>query len=171
MALFASLLSFASWRQRSAFSASMAATFSDSLRLLLSAADFSHTASACCARRLSTSAANSAVKAPDAMWSVKSAAYHINPRHPHPHKNNNHRSPTQLTCLSCCDNCCDACLSCWDMEPATSLAAAVDRISPLAQKVAHESRVAPVAPTTAVDELASTGGDATASCPTSDPAP
>jgi hypothetical protein len=74
MALFASLLSSASWRQRSIFSASMAATFSDSLRFLLSAADFSRTASACCARRRSTSAATSAVKAPDATTSVKSAA-------------------------------------------------------------------------------------------------
>jgi hypothetical protein len=79
MALFASLLSSASWRQRSAFSASMAATFSDSLWLLLSAGDFSRTTSACYARRLSTSAANSTVKAPDATWSAKSAAYHINP--------------------------------------------------------------------------------------------
>jgi hypothetical protein len=89
------------------------------------------------------------------------------PMRPHPHKNNNHQSPTQLTCFSCCD----ACLSCWDMEPATSLAAAADRISPLVQKVAHESRVAPFAPTTAVGEVAATGGRTTASCPPSDPTP
>jgi hypothetical protein len=69
MALFASLLSSASWRQRSVFSDSMAATFSDSLRFLLSAADFSCTASGCCARRRSTSAATTTVKAPDAMRS------------------------------------------------------------------------------------------------------
>jgi hypothetical protein len=74
MAWFASLLSSASRRQRSVFSASMAATFSASLRFLLSVANFSRTASACYARRLSTSAATSAVKAPDATWSAKSAA-------------------------------------------------------------------------------------------------
>ena len=55
-------------------SASIAANFSVSLRFLLSAADFSRTASACCARRRSTSAANSTVKTPDATRSVKSAA-------------------------------------------------------------------------------------------------
>ena len=60
-------------------SASIAATFSVSLWLLLSAADFSRTTSACCARRRSTSAANSAVRAPDATWSAKSAACHKNP--------------------------------------------------------------------------------------------
>jgi hypothetical protein len=74
MALFASFLSSASWRRRSVFSASMAATFSDSLRFLLFAADFSRTAFACCARRRSTSAATSAVKAPDATRSAKWAA-------------------------------------------------------------------------------------------------
>jgi hypothetical protein len=79
MALFASLLSSASWRRRSALPASMAATFSDSLRLMLSAADLSRIASTCCARRFSTSAANSTVKAPNATRSAKSAAYHINP--------------------------------------------------------------------------------------------
>jgi hypothetical protein len=51
------------------------------------------------------------------------------------------------------------------MEPATSLAAAADGILPLSQKVAHESRVAPFAPTTAVDEVVATGGGTTASCP------
>jgi hypothetical protein len=72
--LFVSLLSSTSWRRRSVLSASMAATFSDNLWLLLYAADFSRTTSACCAQRLSTSAAKSAVKAPDATWSAKSAA-------------------------------------------------------------------------------------------------
>jgi hypothetical protein len=47
MAWLASLLSSASWRRRSVFSASRAATFSASLRFLLSATDFSRTASAC----------------------------------------------------------------------------------------------------------------------------
>jgi hypothetical protein len=74
MALFASLLSSASWRRRSVFSASMVATFSVSLWFLLSATDFSRTASACCARRRSTSAATSTVRAPDATRSAKSAA-------------------------------------------------------------------------------------------------
>jgi hypothetical protein len=52
-----------------------------------------------------------------------------------------------------------------------SLAAAADRISPLTQKVAHESRGAPFAPATTVGEVAAIGGGTTASCPTSDPAP
>jgi hypothetical protein len=46
----------------------------DGAWLLLSAADFSRTASACCARSLSTSVDTSAVRAPDATWSAKSAA-------------------------------------------------------------------------------------------------
>jgi hypothetical protein len=74
MALFASLLSSASWRRRSVFSSSIAATFSVSLRFLLSTAEFSRTASACCAQRRSTSAATSVVRAPDATRSAKSAA-------------------------------------------------------------------------------------------------
>jgi hypothetical protein len=64
MAWLASLVSYASRRRRSVFSASKAATFSASLWFLLFAADFSWTASACCARRLSTSAATSAVRRP-----------------------------------------------------------------------------------------------------------
>jgi hypothetical protein len=71
----ASLLSSASRRRRSVFSASRAATFSASLWFLLSAADLSRTASACCARRFSTSAATSAVRTPDATRSVKSAVW------------------------------------------------------------------------------------------------
>jgi hypothetical protein len=74
MALFSSLLSSASWCWRSVFLASIAATFSISLWFLLSTADFSCTASACCARRHSTSAAMSAVRAPDVTRSAKSAA-------------------------------------------------------------------------------------------------
>jgi hypothetical protein len=74
MAWLASLLSSTSWRWRSVLSPSRAATFSASLRLLLSAADFSRTASACYARSLSTSVATSAVRAPDATRSAKSAA-------------------------------------------------------------------------------------------------
>jgi hypothetical protein len=46
-----------------------------------------------------------------------------------------------------------------------SLAAAADRILPLAQKVAHESREAPFASTTVVGEVVATGGGTTASCP------
>jgi hypothetical protein len=52
-----------------------------------------------------------------------------------------------------------------------SLAAAADRISPLAQKAAHESHVAPFAPTTTVGEVDATGGGTTVSCPPSDLAP
>jgi hypothetical protein len=74
MAWLASLLSSTSWHRRSVLSPSRAATLSASLRLLLSAADFSRTACACCARSLSTSAATSAVRAPDATRSTKSAA-------------------------------------------------------------------------------------------------
>jgi hypothetical protein len=74
MTQLASLLSSTSWRRRSVLSASRAATFSASLRLLLSVADFSRTASACCARSLSTSADTSAVRAPDATRSAKSDA-------------------------------------------------------------------------------------------------
>src|SRR5688500_11195881 len=73
MASLASLLSPASWRRRSAFSFSRAATLSASLRHLLSEADFSRTASACCVRSLSTSADKAAVRAPDAVRLVKSA--------------------------------------------------------------------------------------------------
>jgi hypothetical protein len=74
MAWLASLFSSTSWHRRSVLSPSRAATFSASLRLLLFAADFSRTASACCARSLSTSADTSAVRAPDATRSAKSAA-------------------------------------------------------------------------------------------------
>jgi hypothetical protein len=52
-----------------------------------------------------------------------------------------------------------------------SLAAAADRISPLAQKVAHGSRAAPFAPATAVGEVVVTGGRTTASCPSLEPSP
>jgi hypothetical protein len=52
-----------------------------------------------------------------------------------------------------------------------SLAAAADRISPLAQKVAHRSRAAHFAPTTAVGEVVATGGGTTTSCPSPEPAP
>jgi hypothetical protein len=51
------------------------------------------------------------------------------------------------------------------MEPATSLAAAADGISPLAQKVAHGSREAPFTPTTAVDAVVATAGGTTTNCP------
>jgi hypothetical protein len=73
----------------------------------------------------------------------------------------------RLTCFSCCD----ACLSCWDMEPATSLAALADEILPLAQKLDHGSCEAPFAPTATVGEVAATRVGATANCPASDPAP
>jgi hypothetical protein len=52
-----------------------------------------------------------------------------------------------------------------------SLAAAADGISPLAQKVAHGSRAAPFAPTTAVGEVVTTGGGTTTSFPSPEPAP
>jgi hypothetical protein len=52
-----------------------------------------------------------------------------------------------------------------------SLGAAADRISPLAQKVAHGSRAVPFAPTTAVGEVVATGGRTTVSCPSPEPAP
>jgi hypothetical protein len=52
-----------------------------------------------------------------------------------------------------------------------SLAAAADGILPLAQKVAHESRVPPFASTTAIGEVVATGGGTTASCHPSDPTP
>jgi hypothetical protein len=79
MALFASLLSSTNWRRRFPFSASAAANLSVSLWLLFSATDLSRTASVCCAQRRSSSAANSAVRAPDATWSAKSTACHKNP--------------------------------------------------------------------------------------------
>ena len=63
------------------------------------------------------------------------------------------------------------CLSCWDTEPATSLAAVADEILPLAQKLDHGSCEAPFAPTAAVGKVAITGVGTTASCPASDPAP
>jgi hypothetical protein len=52
-----------------------------------------------------------------------------------------------------------------------SLAAAADRISPLAQKVAHGSRATPFVPNTAIGEVAATGGGTTVSCPSPKPAP
>ena len=64
-----------------------------------------------------------------------------------------------------------ACLSCWDTESATSLAAAADEISPLAQKLDHGSCEAPFAPAVVVGKVAATGVGTTASCPASDPAP
>jgi hypothetical protein len=51
-----------------------------------------------------------------------------------------------------------------------SLAATVDRISPLAQKAAHGSRAAPFAPTTAVGAVVATEGGTTTNCPSPDPA-
>jgi hypothetical protein len=50
------------------------------------------------------------------------------------------------------------------MEPAMSLMAAVDGISPLAQKAA------PFTPTTAVDAVVATAGGTTTNCPSPDPA-
>jgi hypothetical protein len=79
----------------------------------------------------------------------------------------NYRSPTRLTCFSCCDTC----LSCWDTEPATSLAVAADEISPFALKVDHGSCEAPFTPPTAVGEVAATDVGTTANRPASDPAP
>jgi hypothetical protein len=52
-----------------------------------------------------------------------------------------------------------------------SLAAAADRIVPLAQKADHGSCEAPFTPIAAIGEVATTGVGTTASCPTSDPAP
>jgi hypothetical protein len=49
------------------------------------------------------------------------------------------------------------------MEPATSLTAAADRISSLAQKVA------PFTPTTTVDAVVATAGGTTTNCPSPDP--
>jgi hypothetical protein len=56
------------------------------------------------------------------------------------------------------------------MEPAMSLAAAADTISPLAQKAAHGSYAAPFAPTTAVGDVVATEGGTTTNCPSPDPA-
>jgi hypothetical protein len=56
------------------------------------------------------------------------------------------------------------------MEPATSLAAAAVRISPLAQKAAHGSCAAPFAPTTAVDVVVATEGGTTTNCLSPNPA-
>jgi hypothetical protein len=55
--------------------------------------------------------------------------------------------------------------------PATSLAAAADEISPLAQNLDHGSCEVPFAPTAAAGEVAATGDGTIASCPASDPAP
>jgi hypothetical protein len=110
----ASLLSSASRRRRSVFSASSAATFFASLRLLLSVADLSRTSSACCAQRFSTSEATSTVRTPDATRSAKSAAWQkyksdLHTTQTHEPRHNKHRSPVQLTCFSCCVSCCDNC--------------------------------------------------------------
>ena len=66
--------------------ASAADNFSIRLRLLFSAADLSRMTSVCCARRRSIlpssrrlSAANSEVRAPDAIRSAKAAAWHQTP--------------------------------------------------------------------------------------------
>jgi hypothetical protein len=55
------------------------------------------------------------------------------------------------------------------MVPATSLAAAAVRISPLAQKAAHGSGAAPFARTTAAGEVVATKGGTTIPCPSPDP--
>jgi hypothetical protein len=56
------------------------------------------------------------------------------------------------------------------MEPATSLAAAANIISPLAQKAADGSRAVPFTPTTAVGAVVATEGRTTTNCPSPDPA-
>jgi hypothetical protein len=56
------------------------------------------------------------------------------------------------------------------MVPATSLAAVAVRISPLTQKAAHGSYVAPFAFTTADGEVAATEGGTTTNYPSPDPA-
>jgi hypothetical protein len=56
------------------------------------------------------------------------------------------------------------------MVPATSLAAAAIKISPLAQKAAHGSCVAPFAFTTVDGDVAATEGRTTTNCPSPDPA-
>jgi hypothetical protein len=55
------------------------------------------------------------------------------------------------------------------MEPATSLAAAANRISPLAQKATHGSCAAPFVWTTAVGDVVAAEGGTTTNCPSSDP--
>jgi hypothetical protein len=55
------------------------------------------------------------------------------------------------------------------MEPATSLAAAADRISPLAQKATYGSCATPFAPTTAVGSVVAAEGGTTTNCPSPDP--
>jgi hypothetical protein len=55
------------------------------------------------------------------------------------------------------------------MEPATSLAAAADRILPLAQKAAHGSCAAPFVPTTTVGDVVAAEGGTTTNCPSPDP--
>jgi hypothetical protein len=56
------------------------------------------------------------------------------------------------------------------MVPATFLAAAAVRISPLVQKVAHGSCVAPFTLNTADGEVVATGGGTTTNFPSPDPA-
>jgi hypothetical protein len=56
-------------------------------------------------------------------------------------------------------------------EPTTSLAAAAEEISPLAQNWADGSCADPVTPVATATGPATTGAEATASCPASDPAP
>jgi hypothetical protein len=56
------------------------------------------------------------------------------------------------------------------MVPATSLAAAAVKISPLAQKAAHGSYAVPFALTTADGEVVATKGGTTTICPSPGPA-
>jgi hypothetical protein len=55
--------------------------------------------------------------------------------------------------------------------PATSLAAAADEISPLAQNLDHGSCEVPFAPNTVAGEVAATGDGTIASYSASDPTP
>jgi hypothetical protein len=154
-------------RPRSSFSASAADSFSIRLRLLFSVADLSRTASVCCVRRRSVlpssrrlSAANSVVRAPDAMCSAKAAAWHKNCQIRSHNIRAICRSQGLLTCFSCCAT-----------KPAMSIAAAAEAISPLAQNLDHGSCEYPFAPIATATDTNSIDAGTTASCPASDPAP
>jgi hypothetical protein len=99
---------------------------------------------------------------------------HVRRRQPPGTKTVNHNRIRTINCrsprrLSCCSYCV-ACFSCCSTEPTTSLAAAVDAISPLAQNLDQESCADPFVSAVATTDAAATGAETTASYPTSGPA-
>jgi hypothetical protein len=150
----------------SSFLAYAADSFSIRLWLLFSVADLSRTTSVCYVRRRSIlpsscrlSAANYEVRAPTQCARRRRPPVTKNYQIQSHKRKANSRRQRLLTCFSYCAT-----------EPATSLAAAAEAISPLAQNLDHGSCEGPFAPIAMAADPAVAGAGTTASCPASDPA-